>query len=124
MAPGLGGSGSFRRDRRFDAPARSRKPIEKTREGKYWLAMTPPGSSGARLGRGGYGPKPPSLPKNYVYAKACAIGDVISCAGDEHEIIGRVIGHLAYGVVVCRDLATGERFGVGPDVIVELGVDS
>ena len=86
--------------------------------------MTPPGSSGVGLGRAGYGPKPPSLPAGYVYAKAAAIGDVISCEGDEHGVIGKVLGHRTDGVVVCRDLATGKRFGVGPDVIVELGVGS
>ena len=124
MAPGLGGSGSFRRGRRFDAPSRSRKPIEKTREEKYWLGQVPPGSSGARLGRAGYGPKPPSLPANFIYAKGASVGDVISCQGDENEVIGRVLGHRKDGVVVCRDLATGKRFGVGPDVIVELGFGS
>ena len=89
------------------------------------MAMTPPGSSsGTRLGRGGYGPKPPSLPAGYVYARACAVGDVITAEGDEREVIGRVLGHRKDGVVVCRDLATGKPFGVGPDVIVELGVGS
>ncbi len=121
MAPGLGGSGSFRRGRRFDTPSRRSKPLEKGETEKKWMAMTPPGS-GTRLGRGGYGPKPPSLPAGYVYAKAAAIGDVISCEGDEREMIGKVLGHREDGVVVCRDVATGKRFGVGPDVIVELGV--
>ena len=66
----------------------------------------------------------PSLPANFIYAKAAAIGDVIRCEGDEHEVIGRVLGHRTDGVVVCRDLITGKRFGVGPDVIVELGFGS
>jgi len=61
---------------------------------------------------------------NYVYAKACAVGDVITAEGDECEVIGRVLGHRKDGAVVCRDLATGKRFGVGPDVIVELGFGS
>ena len=121
----LGGSGSFRRGRRFDTSPRQRsKPIVKGETEKKWMAMTPPGSSSARLGRAGYGPKPPSLPVNFIYAKAAAIGDVITAEGDEHEVIGKVLCHRTDGVVVCRDLATGKRFGVGPDVIVELGVDS
>ena len=53
--------------------------------------------------------------------KACAVGDVITAEGDEHEVVGKVLGHQTDGVVVCRELATGKRFGVGPDVIVELG---
>jgi len=126
MAPGLGGSGSFQRQSRLaDNPRPSRKkPLEKTQEEKYWLSRLPPGSSGARLGSAGYGPKPPSLPVNFIYAKAAAIGDVITAEGDEHDVIGRVLGHRKDGVVVCLDVATGKRFGVGPDVIVELGVGS
>jgi len=124
MAPGLGGSGSFRRGRRFDAPSRQRsKPLEKSEQEKYWLSQLPPGSSSsARLGSTGYGPKPPSLPVNFIYAKGAAIGDVISCQGDDAEVIGRVLGHRKNGVVVCRELTTGKRFGVGGDVIVELAV--
>ena len=122
--PTLGGG--FGRRRRLDTPSRQRsKPLEKSEQEKRWMAMTPPGaSSSARLGRAGYGPKPPSLPVNFIYAKGASVGDVICCEGDEHEVIGRVLGHRKDGMVVCRDLATGKRFGVGGDVIVELGFGS
>ena len=125
MAPGLGGSGSFRRGRRLDTTPRQRsKPLEMGEAEKKWLAMTPPGA-GTRLGRAGYGPKPPSLPAGYVYAKAAAIGDVISCEGDEHEVIGKVLAHRPRdGAVLCRNLGTGGHFVVAGDTIVELGFGS
>ena len=52
-----------------------------------------------------------------------AVGDRIACAGGEGDvIIGEVVGHRSpNGVVVSRDVVTGETFGVGPDVIVGLG---
>ena len=116
--------GGFGRRRRLDTPPRQRsKPLEMGETEKRWMSMSPPGS-GTRLGRAGYGPKPPSLPENFIYAKGASVGDVICCEGDAHSVIGKVIGHRKDGVVVCRDLATGTRFGVGPDVIVELGFGS
>ena len=121
--PTLGGG--FGRRRRLDTPSRQRsKPLEKGETEKKWMAMTPPGS-GTRLGRAGYGPKPPSLPPGYVYAKAAAVGDVISCEGDEREVIGKVLVHRPRdGAVLCRNLATGGHFVVAGDTIVELGFGS
>lgn len=124
MAPGLGGSGSFGSRRRLDIPARSRQPLQKDSPLMARLRQQTP-ETVSRLDRSGFrqSPKPKELPPGFIYSKAAAVGDVISCAGDEDDvIIGEVVRHRSSdGVVVCLDVVTGETFGVAPNTIVEVG---
>ena len=123
--PGLGGSGAFRRAR-LDSPRPARsKPLEKSEQEKRWLSKTPE-HSGTLLGRRNFkaAPKPPELPSGFIYARAAAVKDIIGCQKSDGDIvIAKVVAHRqSDGMVLCRNVATGEKFVVGGDVIVELGI--
>ena len=123
MAPGLGGSGSFRRGRRFDTPPRpARKPLEKGEAEKKWLNLVPPGSSTQRLERQKFkaSPKPKELEAGFVYARACVVGDKIVASDDYGADIILQVTEVAPFMVVCRDIRTGRALGVLPDTIVQV----
>ncbi len=72
MAPGLGGSGSFR-PRRLDTPRPLRKPLEKEESSLMETLRKQTPEKGGKLDRSGFKavPKPPELPAGWTYARGC-----------------------------------------------------